>query len=76
MSDFTPPNPHFRAGPASSNPDVPNASGSLSHRLGTLRRLPTPEKGERNMAVSVLFRIDQNRHIKVVDGGPTPPTPL
>ena len=28
------------------------------------------------MAVSVLFRIDGNGHIKVVDGGPAPAVPV
>ena len=46
------------------------SGGGLSHRLGTLR--PTGTRRGRIMAVSVLFRIDGNGHIEVVDGGPAP----
>ena len=52
-------------------PDMVNTSGGgLSHRLGTLR--PTGTRRGRIMAVSLLFRIDGNGHIEVVDGGPAP----
>ena len=43
---------------------------ALSRRPGTLK--PNRHPKGKNMAVSVLFRIDQNGHIKVLDGGPAP----
>ena len=45
------------------------SGGDLSYRADTVR--PTGTRRE-NMAVSVLFRIDQRGHIEVVDSGPAP----
>ena len=48
------------------------SGGGLSHRFGTLRHTVTRSERGKNVAVSVLFRIDQNGHIEVVDDGPAP----
>ena len=48
------------------------SGGGLSHRFGTLRHTGTRRERGKNVAVSVLFRIDQNGRIEVVDDGPAP----
>ena len=70
-----PPSPQWPPSEELGASEVPDsatglAGGGLSHRLGTLK--PKRRRREETMAVSVLFRIDRNGSIEVVDDGPTP----